>query len=257
MVPPTQVCVKSAAVGAVVLLALLQIVPRPALAQGTPRGERMAALPALAGPTLTGPPTQEQMHRMMDVVNGPGTGQRMHEAMGPEAEKLMDQHVALMGAMRNMMGMMQGQGMQNLEGMKDFMPGLISTPSLIGNGWRRNGVRRALRRGVQLQGRIPADCSMRPRWREGERSLLVAVGSGTPSGYPPDSDKLRGHRGRPSGGCPAAPHRLSDGISLDGIGPVNDRFRGQAASSGARPRLHERGGRELPKRGGPCVPCRV
>lgn len=62
-------------------------------------------------------PTHEQMHQMMDAVHGEGASQRMHEAMGPEAEQLMDQCVAMMGMMQSMPGMMGGHGSQPMRDM--------------------------------------------------------------------------------------------------------------------------------------------
>ncbi|MBI2940995.1 MAG: hypothetical protein HYY04_11225 [Chloroflexi bacterium] len=76
--------------------------------------------------------THEQMDQMMDAVHGPGTSQKMHEAMGPDGEKLMDQCVAMMGmmgmmgTMQQMQGMMGGEmsgmmGGQNSPSMRDLM----------------------------------------------------------------------------------------------------------------------------------------
>jgi len=51
------------------------------------------------------------MHQIMDATHGEGAGQRMHEAMGPDAEGLMDQCVAMIGMMQNMRDMMNsGRG---------------------------------------------------------------------------------------------------------------------------------------------------
>lgn len=70
--------------------------------------------------------THDQMREMMDAMHGPGTSQRMHEAMGPEAEKIMDECVAMMGMMHQMHGTMGGgmPGMtngMNGESMRDMM----------------------------------------------------------------------------------------------------------------------------------------
>ena len=65
-----------------------------------------------------------QMHQMMNSVHGEGTSQKMHEAMGPQAEKMMDKCASGMdntGNMENMQGMMGGMmngGMQD-SGMQD------------------------------------------------------------------------------------------------------------------------------------------
>ena len=62
--------------------------------------------------------THEQMHRMMDAVHGEGTSQRMHEAMGEDAERLMDQCVSMMEMMGQMQEMMGGE---DANGMRDMM----------------------------------------------------------------------------------------------------------------------------------------
>jgi hypothetical protein len=60
-------------------------------------------------------PTHEQMHQMMDAMHGEGASQRMHEAMGPQAEEMMDQCTSMMGnGMSGMMGGQNGQSMQNM-----------------------------------------------------------------------------------------------------------------------------------------------
>lgn len=75
----------------------------------------LTALPLFAQ-TPPATPTHEQMHQMMDAMHGEGTSQRMHEAMGPEAEQLMDQCVAMMGMRQHMPGMMGRGGMSGLMG---------------------------------------------------------------------------------------------------------------------------------------------
>jgi hypothetical protein len=61
------------------------------------------------------------MHRMMDAVHGEGTSQRMHEAMGPDAEKMMDQCAAMMPGSGT--GMMGGQ---NGDAMRDMMQSMMA-----------------------------------------------------------------------------------------------------------------------------------
>ncbi len=107
----TKTRVKAAIGGAIVGLAVLLFAARPSFAQPpTPR---------------TGTVTHEQMHTMMDAMDGAGTSQRMHEAMGADAEKLMDQCVSMMGMMQNMQGMMDGNmsGMMGGQSMQDMMKG--------------------------------------------------------------------------------------------------------------------------------------
>ena len=86
-------------VGAAVIgLALLGVTSSPLFAQ--------------AEPAPTGSPTpsestsqaREQMIRMMDAMHGEGATERMRQAMGPDADRMIDQCAG-------MMGMMQGGGM--------------------------------------------------------------------------------------------------------------------------------------------------
>ena len=82
------------------------------------------------GGTPTPGEMHETMHRMMDAVHGAGTSDRMHEAMGPDGERLMEQcsaMMAMMGMMAQMMGgdmsgMMGGQGMEGMMGMPSPTP---------------------------------------------------------------------------------------------------------------------------------------
>ena len=52
-------------------------------------------------PESESPPalTHEQMHQMMDAIHGEGTSQRMYEAMGVEADAMMEQCAAKMNMM--------------------------------------------------------------------------------------------------------------------------------------------------------------
>jgi hypothetical protein len=52
--------------------------------------------------------SHEDMYRMMDAVHGDGTSQRMREAMGPDAEQMMDQCPAMMAMTQEMQNMMPG-----------------------------------------------------------------------------------------------------------------------------------------------------
>lgn len=74
---------------------------------------------APATPTMT----HEQMDQMMDTMHGDGASQRMHEAMGPDADRLMDQCVAMMNMMGSMQGMMGNGSGQSMQGMMDRMMG--------------------------------------------------------------------------------------------------------------------------------------
>ena len=71
-------------------------------------------------------PSHEDMHRMMDAVHGEGASQRMHKAMGPDAEEMMDQCTAMMAMMQEMQNMMPGSGPgmmggQTGDSMRDMM----------------------------------------------------------------------------------------------------------------------------------------
>lgn len=109
---------KVALAGAAIGLALL-VASGSAFAGGDAAGG--------TAPEASGAATQSQghgqMHQMMNSMHGEGASQKMHEAMGPRAEKMMDQCSSMMGDsqnmgdMRNMQGMMGGEmmngGMQN------------------------------------------------------------------------------------------------------------------------------------------------
>ena len=93
-----------------------------------------ATVPALAQSAQPKPsasagvavPTHQQMDQMMDAVHGAGTSQRMHQALGPNAEKTMDSMVAMMGQMQTMMNTPAMQGMMtgaNAQGMQSMMHG--------------------------------------------------------------------------------------------------------------------------------------
>lgn len=78
--------------------------------------------PIAAYPTS---PSHEQMHQMMDAMHGPGTSAQMHEAMGPDAEPMMDQCASAMQGMQGMQGMMEMMG----RGMSSGMPDMMGSPA--------------------------------------------------------------------------------------------------------------------------------
>lgn len=89
---------RAVAGAAVIGLALLGMTSAPLFAQSEP------APPSSPTPSEAGVRAHEQMHGMMDAMHGEGAGERMHQAMGPDAERMMSQCAG-------MMGMMQGGGM--------------------------------------------------------------------------------------------------------------------------------------------------
>jgi hypothetical protein len=54
------------------------------------------------GAAQNGTMTHEQMHQMMDAMHGEGTSDRMHDAMGADVDRIMDQCVAMMNMMQMM-----------------------------------------------------------------------------------------------------------------------------------------------------------
>ncbi len=81
--------------GAFVGLALLATTSTPLFAQTHP-----------TTPGEDGAHGHEQMHQMMDAMHGEGASERMHQAMGPDAERMMDQCAGMMGMMQGGRGMM-------------------------------------------------------------------------------------------------------------------------------------------------------
>lgn len=73
-------------------------------------------------PPPQGVPTHQQMDQMMDAMPGDGTSQRMHDAMGPNGEQIMDQCINMMSMMQSMGGMSGGGGMDS-SGMGGGMMG--------------------------------------------------------------------------------------------------------------------------------------
>ncbi len=71
-------------------------------------GQRQTSSNAGPAPDMT--ELHERMHRVMDAMHGEGDSRRMHEAMGPKAEEMVDQCAVMMGMMQDMQGMMGDQG---------------------------------------------------------------------------------------------------------------------------------------------------
>ena len=93
----------------VVLLSWLAVTPSAVAAQ-TPTPDSGQATP------------HDQMHAMVDAMHGAGTSDRMHQAMGPAGEQLMEQCAAMM-SMSTMSGGMMDGGMMGggMMGMMLFM----------------------------------------------------------------------------------------------------------------------------------------
>jgi len=99
------------AVGAVSLV-MLALTAGLVSAQGS-----MPIMPAEHQPDAA--TTHEQMHQMMDAMHGEGASERMHQAMGEDGERMMDQCTAMM----NMMNMMSMMGDGAMPGMMRSMMG--------------------------------------------------------------------------------------------------------------------------------------
>lgn len=106
---------KVALAGAATGLALLVFTSGSALAGGGAAGGAGAAAQTQG---------HGQMHQMMNSMHGEGASQKMHEAMGPQAEKMMNQCASgmdNMDGMGNMQDMMEGgmQGGEMMGGQED------------------------------------------------------------------------------------------------------------------------------------------
>jgi len=93
---------RACAIGAVSLVMLAALTAGLVSAQGP-----MPLMPMLpAEQQSEAATTHEQMHQMMDAMHGEGASERMHQAMGEDGERMMDQCVAMMNMMSPMRGMM-------------------------------------------------------------------------------------------------------------------------------------------------------
>jgi predicted metal-dependent peptidase len=101
-------------IGGLAALALFAGTAGALLVQALPGGSSSRPVSAQQAPV-----THELMHQMMDAMHGAGTSDRMHEAMGADADRMIDQCVAMM----NMMGMMGGQRGGSMRDMMDRMMG--------------------------------------------------------------------------------------------------------------------------------------
>jgi hypothetical protein len=84
-----------------VSLVLLLWTGRPAFAQTAP-----TAPVAQTGAPVEPLATHEQVHQALDRLYGPGTSERLHQALGPEAETLIDRFVAMQGMLMRLQGML-------------------------------------------------------------------------------------------------------------------------------------------------------
>lgn len=109
------------AVAGLVLLALagLARTTDALFAQASPPTPTPTMIPR---PGPGAPLTHELMHQTMDAMHGEGTSQRLHEAMGVEAERLIDQCVAMMNMMQGITGGTPGvMGEQHRQSMQEMM----------------------------------------------------------------------------------------------------------------------------------------
>ena len=108
---------RACAIGAVSLVMLAALTAGLVSAQGPM--PLMPMLPMPAEQQSEAATTHEQMHQMMDAMHGEGATERMHQAMGEDGERTMDQCVAMM----NMMNMMNMSGDEAMPGMMRRMTG--------------------------------------------------------------------------------------------------------------------------------------
>lgn len=101
------------AVGALSLV-MLALTAGLGFAQGPMPPMPMPMMPA--DQQSEGAMTHEQMHQMMDAMHGEGASERMHQAMGDDAERMMEQCVAMMNMMSGRPGMMGDDAMQDMMG---------------------------------------------------------------------------------------------------------------------------------------------
>lgn len=92
---------------------VLAAVTLAAFTTGTLRAQKPPTPPA----SMAGSATHEQMHDMIDMMHGDGASQRLHEALGDDADRMLEQCMAMMqgmgmdmAAMMGMMAMMQQMG---------------------------------------------------------------------------------------------------------------------------------------------------
>jgi NAD(P)H-hydrate repair Nnr-like enzyme with NAD(P)H-hydrate epimerase domain len=85
-----------------------------AFATGTLLAQKPSPPP---GPASSQPATHEPVHQMLDAMFGPGTSERLHAALGADAERLMDECMAMMAAMQQM----HGAGMTDMPAMMRMM----------------------------------------------------------------------------------------------------------------------------------------
>jgi DNA-binding FrmR family transcriptional regulator len=55
------------------------------------------------------------MHQLMDELHGPGTSQRMHDAMGSDADDMLDQLATIRGMMEQVQATVVEGGMPGMQ----------------------------------------------------------------------------------------------------------------------------------------------
>ena len=78
-------------------------------------GVAVAQTPTSPPHMTASPPTHAQLHQMIDMMHGEGASERLHDALGEEADALMDQCAAMMAMM----------GSQRSQSMPDMMQWMI------------------------------------------------------------------------------------------------------------------------------------
>lgn len=81
---------------------------------------------------MSGGVAHEQMHAIVDAMHGAGTSERMHQAMGLEAEQMMEQCTSMKLMMQHMSGMMGNGMMGGSGGMMSMHGGQNGQNSMTG-----------------------------------------------------------------------------------------------------------------------------
>lgn len=115
---------KSQALAFATAMALVAVNGSHALGQEAPN-DRIAQ-PSSPAPAGSQPPRHEQIHQMIDQMHGAGMSQRVHEAMGPDAEVMMNHLAAMQGMMATMQRMMGSGAMASQPANQQVMQDMLA-----------------------------------------------------------------------------------------------------------------------------------